>query len=561
MRIGPANLVWLLCLGCPTVEEPPPVVDTEAPAVDTNDTVPPDPPEVVVDDGVSWSWTETVVCASPDARQQAVFDLLPAEGDWAVQAVKTNSGSLFVGGGVTMADFNDDGYLDVFLTALDERGQLFYGSDEGLIDRTDLLPALPVKTAGGTPVDIDADGDLDLFVAVFKGHDLMLRNDGEAGFVDVAAALGLAGSETSRSIVSSWADLDGDGDLDGFVAAYGRLGGADTEGVPLGDPSYVYTQHADGTFTDGVQHLGESHVLATSHAFLGAWSDVDRDGDQDLYVVNDFGWRKANVLMRNTDGELATDRTVGLDFGHESMGLGVGDVNGDETPDFLVAAWDHLGLMLSQGDQWFDQAAAVGLSLDVGRGQHTAWGAELADLDNDGDLDAAIALGFLPVSSNHDNPTEQPDALYLQTDGVFQDVAPEWGMDHPGRSRGFVVVDVDRNGWLDLVKRDLRGPTRIFLQRCGEGAWLEVEVRQPGTANPFGIGTRIRVVDGDQVWTRTIRAGGTSYASAGPPEAHLGLGDRQTVDRLEIVWPDGAVTGADDVDLNRRVRVVRETPE
>jgi hypothetical protein len=242
------------------------------------------------------------------------------------------------------------------------------------------------------------------------------------------------------------------------------------------------------------------------------------------------------------------------------MGVAVGDLNGDEVMDFFVTAWDGWRLFESApGGLWFETSQARGLFPDTLGGQNVAWGTDLGDLDNDGDLDLGVAYGYLQLFSLHNNPTRQPDAVLEQlADGSFVDRAPAWGLADPGRNRSTLWVDLNRDGWLDLVRTDLRAQPTIHLGRCGDAGWLEVEVHQPGM-NTFAIGARVRVVDGDQTWVRDVTAGGVGFASALPAEVHVGLGDRDHVDRVEVRWPDGAWSVMEDVPTRQRLTITRSS--
>lgn len=545
---------------------------TTAPGTDDSDAVtPPDTDTDVATDThtdppittTRWSWDAPVVCASPVPRSTTPYQPLDGGSAWQARAFDPTSGSLFVGGGFAIADVTGDGRLDILATSYDEAVQYWVqGDDLTFVDRAASLPALPGRTTGITTADVDGDGDLDAMVTVFKAHDVLLLNDGTGTWSARGEEVGLSGPATGRSMSSSWADVDGDGDLDAFVARYGRL--SSPEGLPDGEPSSLF-RNDGGTFTeigpDVFVSPGDdaTNPMRIGHTFIGAFTDVDHDTRPDLYVINDFGWVVPSMLWRHIGSVYVRDEDSGAELARENMGLGVGDVNADDVPDFLVTAWDDLALYLSDGTtgRWFESSRARNLRPDFERDQRVAWGAQLGDLDNDGDLDAVVAYGFLPVQSNNVNPSDQPDAVFLQgSDGTFSDVAPSWGLDHLGRGRGVLLVDLDRNGFLDIVRSDLRGPLQVDLATCDDSAWLGLSVRQGGS-NPFGIGTRVRVTHEGHTWSTEIRAGGTGYGTSGPPEAHIGLGDLDTVDRVEIIWPDGSIDAADHVTTRRWGQVVR----
>jgi len=193
-------------------------------------------------------------------------------------------------------------------------------------------------------------------------------------------------------------------------------------------------------------------------------------------------------------------------------------------------------------------------------------------MNNSGRQDLAVAYGLLPPDEVSMGPmpeivlgdqlnmnwVRQPNAFYLQgSDGQFTEVAEEWGLDHDGISRGLMAVDLNADGFLDLIYRDLWGPTRIHLSRCDDSAWLSVSLRQPGL-NPFAVGSTIEFHSGESVQLRTIEAGSSGLSSGGPPVAHVGLGDLDSVERIQIRWPDGAVSLIENLDTRAQIQVVRD---
>jgi enediyne biosynthesis protein E4 len=489
------------------------------------------------------------VCSNPsDRTTHGPFDVRIAD-------TPTPSVASLWSGGALAGDLDADGILDLVEPA-EPFARLFRGRADGRFTSWDerLADFDLTYGTGGSLADFDGDEDLDALVLRYDAPAVLLRNEGLGTFTDVTEAAGLtaAGSATS----STWADSDGDGDLDLFVGAYEEI----VAGDGVEGKSYLY-ENVDGILEDRSDTLPpEVHAGFTR---VAGFHDIDGDQRPELYIVNDVGSVTPNVLLANEAGRLVPDASRGLDLQMSGGGLGVGDVNGDLRPDFLVPQWDVISLMLSNADgRWYDNAAARGLVTDPLRDQRVGWGAELADIDNDGDLDGIVAYGWFEVPDPlWDNPTLQPDALFVQQeDGTFVDEAPAWGVDDLGTGRGFVVADLDDDGWLDLVKRDLAGPTRSYVSHCGRNHYLKVELRQPDSMNRFAVGAVVRVVLGDgRILVRWVNAGGTGFGTGGPPELHFGLGSEMSIDRLEVVWPDGALSWVGfGADADQTVTVTRE---
>ena len=579
----------LLALGCTGNEHTKPehvsadVIGTDSgqpdpgPTDDTgsaNDTGTPTPP-IEVDATLTRA---PVTCEQPDQRaaRGPMFLHNPA-GDWRDQNSDENLWSLYGGAGMAVADFDDDGHLDIFLPNADA-DQLFMGLEGGAYaDESSVrLPAESDVGVGATAVDVDGDGDLDIFVAVYLAPNRLLINDGSGVFSASTAAW--LQEQTRLSNGSAWADIDGDGDLDAFVANYGNWDETWLSTAPTAPAEVprdtLWLNDGDGEFTNVDDHLG-SMDSAGAFAFAGGFWDIDDDGDLDLLAINDFryeyAWAEPVRLLFNDDGHFVdADPSVGLDLEVEGMGLAVGEINGDGQLDVVVQAW-ATHLMLSDGSgRYVESAASRGITAEDH--QEVGWGAALADMNNNGRLDLAVAYGLLPpdevsmgpmpeiVIGTHlnMNRVRQPNAFYLQTsDGRFEAAHEEWGLDHDGISRGMMAVDLNRDGFLDLIYRDLWGPTRIHLSRCDDSAWLAVSLRQDGP-NPFAVGAQISIVTPDSVHTRSIEAGSTGLSSGGPPEAHVGLSDAATVERIEVRWPDGALSVVSDVQTRARVTITRD---
>ena len=221
-----------------------------------------------------------------------------------------------------------------------------------------------------------------------------------------------------------------------------------------------------------------------------------------------------------------------------------------------MSGWDATAVAVSSGAQWFDSALSLGVQADPDRDQRVGWGTQIADLDNDADDDIAMVFGYLQTVEDS-NPSRQPDAVFLQRDdGTFADVARAWGVDDSGVQRGLVTADLNRDGWMDLVKADTRGGLQIYTSVCGDRRWVEVQLRAPAP-NRFGVGARIQVTAGEATWWREVSGGGSGYASSGPPQVHVGLGEVEEIDELLIIWPDGQIDRFTDVASDHRLEVTR----
>jgi len=251
------------------------------------------------------------------------------------------------------------------------------------------------------------------------------------------------------------------------------------------------------------------------------------------------------------------------------MGLGIGDLNRDGVWDLLVPALGKNFMMVSDlsSSSWFDGASFLGLQPDDDLNQNSGWGGEICDLDNDGYLDVLMGYGTVRLKSFDEvkprHEWEQPDEVYRgRPSGGFEPVGARWGVDDVMVTRGSVVADLNRDGYLDIIKREYGGVVVIHLSRCGEDAWLEVDLDWD-SPNRHGVGAEV-LVEADGLWhRRLISAGSTSTTSGGPPIAHVGLGEAQAVSELMVRWPDGlheSFTVDGGMPTHQRVTVRRPSP-
>ena len=473
-------------------------------------------------------------------------------------------------GGVALLDYDGDGWMDVYVVqggpfppdperpGLGDR--LFRNRGDGAFEDVTQASGLDRFARGYghgvTVADYDNDGRPDVFVTRWRGYALY-HNNGDGTFSETTRQVGLGG-DRDWPTSSAFADLDGDGDLDLYVCHYlawdpehPRLCPHESTGAPTYcDPRWFEAlpdhlfRNDDGRFVDVTEAAG---ITATDGRGLGVVaSDLDGDARVDLYVANDT---TANVFYRNL-GSLRFE-----EVGHESglagnaeggyqagMGIALGDLDGDGRPDLAVTNFIGEGTTFYQnlaGGMFVDRTADVGL-MSASRSM-LGFGIAFLDADNDGHLDLATANGHV----NDYRPTF-PYAMPAQllrggAGGRLADVSESAGApwQFPRVGRGLAAGDLDNDGRVDLLVLSQDGPLAFFRNRTDGGH--SITFRLEGTAsNRDGIGARVTVRAGgrDRVaW----RIGGGSYQSSSDPRLHFGLGECDRVDWVEVAWPSGRV--------------------
>ena len=516
-----------------------------------------------------------VICQNPSVRDETPMVIAEFGSDWSNQPMDGYSpeeGFWYGGEGIVVEDFNQDGRFDIFVPTID-RNLLFIQKANGSFDEqfsSYFGDDSPVNSVGASVADFDGDDDLDLFLLNLVDPHQLFENRG-GSFVDVSEERGIVQDPTNvhYSPGSTWGDPDSDGDLDLLVLATG-------EG-PNGPPPW---EGADGFVPAGsnqfyLNDFGEEFTLdpldnhtPEPYSCCAAFIDANLDYKQDLYIVNDFGMyvNPNQLFYGNGEGELVPNFGSGLDVGMYGMGLAVGAFNGDSYPDFVVSDWGRNWLFLSDGfGGWYDATQQWGF-VSQQDDQYVGWGVELSDVDNDGDLDIWVGHGQLGLEPEAQegfdeagffDPRYQPDSLFLQENGQLIDVADVWGINQDTITRGGVWADLNNDGFLDLVVSAIDGPVQAYLASCDDSSWIRIQLRQPETMNTRAIGARIKVTTEDGKQLRWILAG-SSLSSSGPLEAHFGLGDADVIREIQIIWPDETKSILTDVDINQIVTITRE---
>jgi hypothetical protein len=434
---------------------------------------------------------------------------------------------------------------------------------------------------GAISADYDNDGDADLYVTNLQ-ENILYRNDGTQGFVDVAESAGVATPVWSTG--AAFADYDLDGDLDLYVANYAefhmdeipRLGtqwkGTDVFVGPLTlpeVPDVLYRNEGDGIFTDVSEETGIAQA-EPSYGFGVLFADYDSDGDPDLYVANDS---MANFLFRNQGNGRFADVALSVyvafgEQGHAQAGMGVtwGDYNTDGHPDIFVTNFESDYNILYQNNEegiFSDVTFAAGLGTPSL--SYVGFGTGFLDYDNDGDLDLLVANGHVyPQIDRAGTGTTyaQPNHLFANSgDGHFELLLPQAG-DSLGTarvSRGSCIGDLDNDGDLDLFITNLNDrPTLLRNETGNRQNWLGIKLIGT-TSNRDGIGARVRLFAAGRTQIRNVICG-SSFLCSEDQRLHFGLGSQEQVDSLEVRWPSGTVQRFANLPANRYLAIKEGEP-
>lgn len=487
-----------------------------------------------------------------------------------------------MGGGGAFLDYNLDGLMDIYLV---NSGPTPYHKPKSPIanalyqnngDGTFADVTVKANVAGGgygqgtAVADYNNDGHPDIYVTNF-GKSILYQNNRDGTFKDVTDKAGVGNGRWATS--AAFFDYNNDGYLDLFVCNY--LDWDFSKNVFCGQsrPGYrsychpdnfkgisnaLYHNNGDGTFTDVTRKAGIESSEGKGLGVVAA--DINHDGWPDIFVANDA---VRNFLFINKgngtfhENALLAEVAYGMSGKPQSgMGCDFGDFDGDGLIDLIVTNIELEGhtVFHNSGDSTFRD-----VTVNVGLGQvallFSGFGVRFTDYDNDGDLDLFIANGH-PLDNIHlfrDNVTwdERPFA-HDNIGGRFVDVSDERGeaMKKRYSGRGLAMGDYDNDGDEDfLIVQNGRPPVLLRNEGGSQNNWVGLQLS--GTAsNRDGVGARITLTAGDLKVVRQI-VGGSSYLSAHDPRLIIGIGERRKVDSIEIRWPSGAVDKIKDVNINR----------
>ncbi len=465
------------------------------------------------------------------------------------------------GRGSAWGDYDNDGDQDIVAVGTYQPHALYRNNGDGTF--TDVAAqagiADPRGGWGSLFADYNNDGYLDLYITrggwSGAAENTLYHNNGDGTFTDVTHAAGVA--DPQSSFCAAWADYDNDGHLDLYIA----------DGV-IGDgaANVLYHNNGDGTFTNTAEFAG---VADTGNSLGTAWGDYDKDGYIDLHVVN-FG--QSNVLYRNNGDGTFTDvtPTTGMNLPvTDAFVTFFLDVDNDADLDIFISnsgsfrafiegqitgAAPHDGdrqvLYRNNGDGTFtDVTRESGLYHAFG-----AMGANFGDIDSDGYVDIYLATGAPQMGRL------ERDALFRNNgDGTFTDATFALGLGNIGKGHGVTFGDIDTDGDVDIyvpVGGAFIGDQwhNLFYQNTGTGNnWLNLRL-VGGKSNRDGIGAKVTLHVGDSVIYREV-SGGCGFGSTNSLPLEIGLKAWTKVDVLEIVWPSGQVDTHRNLSVNQRLVV------
>jgi hypothetical protein len=511
------------------------------------------------------------------------------------------------GGGVAVGDIDGDGLPDLYFTSNLGPNKLYRNRGnytfEDITDKAGVADPDGWKT-GVTMADVNGDGKLDIYVSGvdylgMHGRNVLYINNGDGTFTDRTKEFGL--EHVGYSTQALFFDYDGDGDLDMYLLDHSTHTERATDRQSQGGPTNPRTgdrlfRNDGGHFTDVTTQAG-LHDGIDGYGLGVVVSDFNNDGCPDIYVTNDFQGNDF-LYINNCNGTFTESITKAM--GHTSrfsMGVDAADFNNDGRTDIIsldmlperedilktsasTESFDLYNLRLQAG--YMPQYERNALQLNRGKGKFSeignlagvsatdwSWAALFADLDNDGRKDLFITNGIYRRPNDMDYITyvgneavqkslgekiteenlallkkmpQVPLAKYaFRNDGNyrFTNVAQEWGLAQTGFSNGAAYVDLNNSGNLDLVVNNINAPASIYRSHAREinrNHYLTVQLHGSG-ANTAGIGARVEIAQGaakqvvEQMPTR-------GFLSSVDPRLHFGLGSSSRIDTLTVIWPN-----------------------
>lgn len=466
------------------------------------------------------------------------------------------------GGGACVFDFDNDSFEDVFITS-GMRDDILYknngnGTFTNVYEKSGLKITKKYVTQGAAAADVNRDGFVDLFVTTITTKDkkkviprapnLLFLNNGNGTFRDATAEYKLD-KMNSFSTGASFGDFNADGWPDLYVGNYfnefkgelSEISDATVVGANQISEGYLLLNNGGKSFTNVYKEYG---LDFKGFGFGGVFTDFDNDGDQDLIINHDFGYKRTpNLVLENLypkEKFQNVAKALDMDLKINSMGTAVGDYDGNGFMDYFFTNIRFNRFMVNNGvgKPFTDKVRDLGMNFVT-----ISWGTNFADFDHDGDVDLFVANGDL-------NPNCVPMGNYYfqNLNGKqFQEDSRAVGLNDYGVSRGSITFDFDNDGDLDLLvvnqipaleEYPVESFTRLYRNDAANGNWLKIRLKGIA-AESFGIGSRITVVANGKRMIREVDGGGSSHLSQNSTTVHFGLRNAIKIDSIIVNWSGG----------------------
>jgi hypothetical protein len=444
---------------------------------------------------------------------------------------------------VNWIDYDNDGDLDLYVTNGPQTGEnnfLYKNNGDGTFIKitSDVITNDGKASDGSTWGDYDNDGDIDLFVANWWGHNnLLYSNNGDGTFIFESTqppSIGATYSETG-----SWGDFDNDGFLDLYVC--------NSAGTRR---NQLFLNNGDGTFISITSGLA---VTDQEYSRNADWIDFDNDGILDLYVTNEEN-ENNSLYKGNGDGSFIkiTGLNIVSDAG-SSTSSNWEDIDNDGDFDLFVANYGNQNnfLYINNGDGTFEKVTGENVVTDGG----SSFGSSFGDVDNDGDLDFVVTNAFVSANQVNFFYLNNGDGTFTRDTGI---VSTETGW-----SYGAAFGDYDDDGYLDLFVAKCYQATEnnsLFKNNGGSNNWLKMDLTGINT-NHSAIGAVIKLkaeISGEPIWQMRRVAGQNGYCGQ-ILQVHFGLGDASSADSIIIEWPSGIQQVLIDQNSNQRLIIIEDT--
>jgi hypothetical protein len=505
-----------------------------------------------------------------------------------------------LGAAAAVADFDGDGWEDIYVTDSKADGKNHLYRNNGGFTFTDLAEQAGVAhgnddhnaSADALWFDYNNDGRPDLFVVRF-GHSLLFESLGNGKFRDITKQAGL--DQYRNAITAIAFDYDRDGDVDLFVGSYFQPIDIFQPSTPHFFPESfetanngggvtVFRNNGDGTFSDVSEAAG---IQVSGWTLDLGQADADNDGDEDLYVAADFGTDR--FFVNNGDGTFtdATKSAIGIDT-KKGMNAEWGDYDNDGFLDVYVTniTDDYMRegnfLWHNNGDLTFTDVSRETGTFDTGWG----WGGKFFDYDNDGWLDLYVVNGWVsageesyvpdifamvirpgidfsdlrnwpPMGDKSLSGYQKKKLFHNQRGQLFKEVAAQHGVDSLRDGRGIAVADFDNDGRLDLFVANAGSAPHLYRNvspQAPDAHWVSFVPETRGS-NRAAIGAQLRLTAAGRTQLSFVN-GGNGFAGQSSPRVHFGLGPVERIDRLEIRWPSGEEKVFENVVADKIYRLV-----